>query len=250
MIIIKDNAKKRRLFTTIFQIIKTCSSVVHIHLTQDAFSIQGMDHSHVCLFDIQFKMQWFDKYEVIDMLINIDTIILSNILSFGVDTAEIRIEPSEDTIQIDFIHSKYSKFFNIPLIDVDYSWMSIPTCEYDTEFLIPAKIIHEVCSQLITFGDILTICCTEENITLHTKDISKGEMKVVISIDDLIDYSIVEGEKIEVQYSLQYIQKFCLNTNICDNIHFSISKDAPLKISYLSHEDCIIQFFIAPKIED
>jgi len=249
MIIIRDSIK-RRLFSTIFQILKISSSIVHIHLTNDAFSIQGMDNSHVCLFDIQLKREWFEEYNMIDSVIHIDTTILSTILSFGAsDTNEIRITSEQDIIQIDFIHPIYNKFFQIPLIDADYSWMSIPnTSEYDTEFIVPAKIINEICSQLITFGDIVTFCCSEDNITLYTNDSSNGEMKVVIPIDDLMEYSIVEGETVQVQYSLRYIQRYCLNTNICNHIHFSISRDSPLKIAYLS-TNCLIQFFIAPKID-
>jgi proliferating cell nuclear antigen PCNA len=254
MITINDS-KKRRIFTILFQIIKSCSSIVHIHLKEDKMYIQGMDHSQVCLFDIEFKQEWFASYDDInDTLIHIDTFIFYNILSFNsTDTKELKIILGEDgdSIQIDFNIDKYSKYFTIPLIDTDYSWMTIPSYDYDSEFTISSKIICEICSQLITFGDVLTIHCTEENIVLYSKDVTKGEMKVVISIDDLDDYSIIENTTIVVQYSLNYIQKFCLNTHLSNQIQFSISKEVPLKIAYLSQtDDCIIQFFVSPKIED
>ena len=252
MIVIRDS-KKRRLFTTMVQIIKSSSSIVNMYLKKDNMSIQGMNDSQVCLFDIQIQNSWFSEYDIIeDKMIHIDSTILYNILSFGsVDTEELKITLEEDTISLDFIHPKYDKFFNIPLIDYEYSWMSIPENDYDSEFSISSKLINEICSQLIVFGDVLTICCSQENITLYSKDITKGEMKVVISINDLIDYSIIEDSTIEVRFSLNYIQKLCLNTNICSDIQFSLSKNMPLKITYLSqNEEYKLHFFVSPKIED
>lgn len=252
MIVIHDS-KKRRLFTSIVQIIKSSSSIVNIHLKKDSINIQGMNDSQVCLFDIQIQKNWFSEYDIMeDKMIHINSIILYNILSFGSDdTEKLQITPEEDTISIDFIHPKYNKYFNIPLIDYEYSWMNIPENEYDSEFSIPSKLINEICSQLIVFGDILTICCSQENITLYSKDITKGEMKVVISIDDLIDYSIIEDSTIEVRFSLNYIHKLCLNTNISSDIQFSVSKNMPLKITYLSqNEEYMLRFFVSPKIED
>lgn len=260
MIVIQDS-KKRRIFTILFQIIKSSSSIVHLHLKEDKMYIQVMDHSQVCLFDIEINKEWFAEYDDIhDMLIHIDTAIFYNILSCSsTDTQELKINVGEDegddieSIQVDFILEKYSKFFTIPLIDTDYSWMKIPSYEYDSEFTIPSKMICDICSQLMSFGDVLTIHCTEENIVLYSKDNTKGEMKVVISIEDLIDYSIIENATIVVQYSLNYIQKYCLNTNLSNHIQFSLSKEVPLRITYLSEEinkDCNIQFFVSPKIED
>lgn len=254
MILLNDS-KKRRIFTILFQIIKSCSSIVHIHLKEDRMYIQGMDISQVCLFDIEIKREWFSKFDDIkDILIHIDTVIFYNILSFNsTDTQELKINLGEDgdSIQFDFILEKFNKYFTIPLIDTDYSWMKIPSYEYDSVFTISSKMICDIFSQLMTFGDVLTIHCTEENIILYSKDLTKGEMKVVISIEDLVDYSIIENTTIVVKYSLNYIQKYCLNTNLSSQIQFSISKEVPLKITYLSEtDDCIIQFFVSPKIED
>ena len=245
MLIIKEE-NKRRLFTAFFQVLKSCSIIINIHFKSDLMHIQGMDQSHICLYDIQIVKEWFDEYDFHEYMIHVDPTIMSNILSMN--THEIKIDV-DDALYVDLFHPKYSKSFVIPLIDTDYSWMYITESDYDAVFSLQTKLMNEFCNQLSMFGNIMTFCCTEDNIKLQTDDGSNGEMKVVISIDDLSDYSIIEGETIQMHYSLQYINKFCLNAKIGDHVQFSISKSLPLKLTYNAGKGCDIRFYIAPKID-
>ena len=77
-----------------------------------------------------------------------------------------------------------------------------------------------------------------------------GEMLVNIPIDDLNEYSIVEGEVIDLKYSLNYIAKMCLTNKISNEVVFCISADYPMKIKYDLGDESSIVFYIAPKISD
>jgi hypothetical protein len=76
-------------------------------------------------------------------------------------------------------------------------------------------------------------------------------MKVEIKSENLIDYSITEGEQIDIEYSINYIQKVFFLAKTFDIIYFSISKSLPLKLSFhLDYDSSKLEFYIAPKIED
>ena len=121
--------------------------------------------------------------------------------------------------------------------------------DYDAEFSIGAKKICELCSQLLIFGDIMNVKCNEDKIDLVSKGVG-GEMAVNIPIDDLTEFSISEGEVIDISYSLNYIHKMCLNAKLSSDISFSISKDYPLRIKYDLGEESVVMFYMAPRIDD
>ena len=102
---------------------------------------------------------------------------------------------------------------------------------------------------MLAFGTDLNIKCSEERIDLVTDGIV-GEMLVNIPIDDLNEYSIVEGDVIDLKYSLNYIAKMCLTNKLSSEVIFSISADYPMKINYDLGDDSSIVFYIAPKISD
>jgi proliferating cell nuclear antigen PCNA len=145
--------------------------------------------------------------------------------------------------------SEFKKFFKIPLCEYEYNEMNITEKEYDCEFSLSSKEIAENFTQLINFGDDITIHCTQEEVQLITAGIS-GEMQVDIPIDHLSCYSIVEDEEINLTYSLLYLNKMCITNKISSEIEFSLSNDFPMKICYDLGENSKLLFFIATKIEN
>ena len=102
---------------------------------------------------------------------------------------------------------------------------------------------------MLLFGTDINICCSEEKIDLITHGVT-GQMTVNIPIEDLNEYSIIEGEEINLNYSLSYIAKMCLTNKLTNNIEFCISSTFPMKIKYDLGEESSLVFYIAPKIKD
>jgi proliferating cell nuclear antigen len=75
-------------------------------------------------------------------------------------------------------------------------------------------------------------------------------MLVNIPIEDLTEYSIVEGGEINLSYSLNYIYKMCLTNKLSNEIIFNISEEYPMKIQYDLGDESYMIFFIAPKISN
>jgi proliferating cell nuclear antigen len=251
-----SNKNKKDLFVALFQIIKGCTSVVRVIFKEDKMYIQGMDKSHICLFEVNIQKIWFDDYTIDkETTVCFDTNIFHLIISSKQESHDIIMHSyGEDNINIDLIsqeHTKgeFNKYFKIPLADFDYDEMNIPDVDYDAEFSISSKKICEITSQMLAFGTDLNIKCSEEKIDLVTDGIV-GEMLVNIPIDDLNEYSIVEGDVIDLKYSLNYIAKMCLTNKLSSEVIFSISADCPMKINYNLGDDSSIVFYMAPKISD
>jgi proliferating cell nuclear antigen PCNA len=255
---------KKDVFLSLFQLLKNCSSVVNLLFSDKHLYIQGMDKSHVCLFDITIDRTWFSSYEfghASDCELCLDTTFFHNVLSMNQEhhTIHLEFDPSDDYAYIhltnnDLKKSDFDRFFKLPLADLEVQLLEIPDVEYDAEFSLSSKKIVEIATQLLLFGDTMEVKCNEDKIDLCSRGVS-GEMTVNIPIDDLSEYSISEGETVELAYSLNYIQKMCLTTKLSTDIQFSVSSAYPLRIQYNlgfepSSGDSRAIFFIAPKVTD
>ena len=244
------------LFIALFHILKNCSTIVNISFDIENVHIQGMDKSHICLFDISIQKNWFNNYEVDELTrVAFDTNVFHLIISNKTDGYDILIHSeTEDNLNIDLLASQntkgeFNKHFKIPLCEYDYEEMNIPTTDYEAEFSISSKKICEIVSQMVVFGTDINIRCSEEKIDLVTNGVT-GEMLVNIPIDDLTEFCIIEDEKIDLTYSLSYINKMCLTNKLSNEIEFFVSSESPMKIKYdLGYESTLL-FFIAPKISD
>jgi proliferating cell nuclear antigen PCNA len=255
-IVISDKQKKE-LFISIFQLIKNTSSTLTIFFNDDHMYIQGMDKSHICLFDIHMDISWFNSYtknEGDESKICLNGQIFHNIISMAQELHEIIVQydGNPDKINIQIVSnnsSEYNKYFNLPLCDFENQLLKIPQVEYDAEFSINSKRFNELASQLLVFGDTLNIKCDEESISLMSTGIN-GEMLVLVPIDDLNEYSISEGETVNLFYSLNHIHKMCITNKLSSEIEFGISTVYPMKIKYSLGDSSQVVFYIAPKIED
>ena len=256
-IVISDKAKKD-IFVALFQTLKNCSSIITINFELGRMYIQGMDKSHVCLFDVALLNTWFQEFEIDKpFTISFDSTIFFTIINSKQDSNDIIIKKNsddEDNLFVELLSQKHSKgefnkYFKIPLVEYEYDLMGIPSVDYDAEFSIHSKKICEIVSQMMVFGTDILIKCSEEKIDLITNGVT-GEMLVNIPIEDLTQYSIVEGEEIQLSYSLSYIHKMCLTNKLSSEIDFFVSADSPMKLKYDLGNDSYIEFYIAPKVND
>lgn len=255
---IKDKGKKD-LFIALFQNLKNCSNLLCVLFELDHVFIQGMDKSHICLFEVKIQNTWFDSYETsTKCYICFDSQVFHTTISVANEHNDMEIEydeTNEDSqLSIHILTKKegtgcFNKHFKIPLAEFDYSIMEIPETDYDVEFVMQSKQITEIISQMLVFGSDINIKCDENSIKLIAMGIS-GEMEVDIPIEDLKEYSIVEDEIIQTSYSLNYIYKMCMNNKLSNTLHFCINKELPMKLFYDLGDNSSCVFYIAPKIVD
>jgi proliferating cell nuclear antigen PCNA len=216
-----------------------------------------MDKSHICLFDVKITKEWFTNYEIKETIkICFDTNIFHSIISTKNENQDLIIkmdDADQDTLYINFISqekeskkNEFKKFFKMPLVEYQYEEMSIPVVDYDAEFSLSSKLAADMFSQLSNFGNDINFTCSEDSIHLTSTSVA-GEMCVQIPIDDLTSYSIVEGDKIILDYSLLYLNKMCITNKLSQDIEFCLSNECPMKIAYPLGEGSTIVFYMAPK---
>jgi hypothetical protein len=277
---IVSNKDKKELFVSLFQVLKNCSSLINCKFEPDFLHIQGMDKSHVCLYDVKIAKAWFDTYNIESTTkVCFESSVFHSIISTKSDNQDLIVKMEEDTLNIQFINTQlentldveqekgkktkkkvekkeniakvnekndFKKLFKMPLAEYEYEEMHIPVVDYDAEFEFSSKLATDMFAQLSNFGNDINFTCSEDSIHLTTTSIS-GEMCIQIPIDDLSCYSIVEGDKVILNYSLLYLNKMCITNKLSNEIEFCLSNDCPMKIAYPLGEGSSIIFYMAPK---
>jgi proliferating cell nuclear antigen PCNA len=260
MNIVINNPQKAECFATIFQHIKVFTEHINIFFEKDQLYIQAMDSSRVSIFEVNLPSDWFDVYEHSSpaaIKLGISASIMFKILNARDKTQQINIvyEDNGDKLNIHFTSdnkSEFDKHFEASTIDMESELMNIPVIDYQAEFTVASSNFANIINQLKMFGESLEINCSEEKIMLCASSVEQGKMFVEIKIDDLSEFTINEGETVELSFALTYLHNICLYNKIAKDMEIKISANYPLKIIYTlpGHENAKLTFYLAPRISD
>lgn len=253
-IIISDNDKAEQ-FINIFQNIKLLSDSFSVEFREDCFYVQGMDSSHVSIFEINLNKDWFDSYNIEEaIVIGMTANIFPKILMTWTNDHNITLSMSkDDKLDIAFEKSngntEYNKYFEVPLIDLDVEKLSIPEQEYTLDIEFDSRKLKKLIDELSILGEHVNIVCNETEINATSKSI-EGSMKINIPFDDIEAYSIEEGQTIDVTYSLKYIKNMCVFNKVSPTVLLYLTSGQPLQFKYAMDETSYLRFYIAPTIDD
>jgi len=255
-----NNSIKSETFALIFQHIKAFTEHIIIMFEKDRVYFQSMDSARISVFELFIPSNWFDKYELQNegsIPIGVSSSLLFKILNTRDKNQETRLvfDPeNEDKLSIHFTSEDkavFDKHFELPLVDLDTELMGIPEMECNAEFSISSASFASIISQLKMFGDTLDIVCNEEKIELRSLSDGAGKMSVDIPIDELSEYSIDEGETINLSFGLNTLNNICLYHKITKEVKIKLIKDYPMQIVYYFGDDNTkLIFYLAPKIKD
>jgi proliferating cell nuclear antigen PCNA len=257
---------KKNVFVSLFNIIKCNTTNISLVFKHDLLFIQGMDKSHISLFNVDIQKNWFTSYDYDgegdknandEFIICLDTNTFYNIINNVTKNQSIIIETNKDNDYINInlldtdykVKEEYNKSYKLPLIENEYEFLNIPEIDYECEFLINSKKICDITNQMQIFGSDIKIQCCEDFIEF-TSNGTSGEMSVNIITDDLDEFTIEVDKNFMFTYNLNYLNKMCLTKNLSDKIYFKLSNDCPLKIKYdLDDENIDINFYVSPKLD-
>jgi proliferating cell nuclear antigen PCNA len=270
--VVVSEPAKARVFCGIFQHMKHFCDHINIIFKKDFVHAQGMDNSHISIFELFIPTIWFDAYNHpgdSDIVVGINVGLFHKILNTRDEGQEIFIKydiEKPDKLYLHFITSSssskplFDKHFELPLIELESEMMSIPEVDYAAEFSLSSSNFATIVGQLRQFGSDLHIKCNEDEIRLTAKSNESGNMSVVVPIDDLSLFAINEGETLNLSFSLSHLHNICSFHKISDSINIKISGDYPLKATYFlekiadDDEDMTnksrVVVFLAPRVSD
>ena len=255
----QDNASR---FCALFKGLRAFSDSLVWNLSAGGIDMQCLDAGCCCLFAARLERTWFDEYEFAETdshVLGFHTKTLHKVLGTKEDgqSIEIKSDPDSDVVSFDFkpvdataVTTTYSKFFTVPLVDIDAEQLVPDQTESDADLTLPTRRFVELVTQLALFDSTVEANFTDGGIEFAA-DGADGEMRVELSLDDVEEYAIGEGERVSESYSLSYLQAVGNFARLGSEVNISVSSDRPLEAKYvLGPEGSHAVFYIAPRIKE
>ena len=267
-ITLKDKVKVSQ-FSSIMKNLKNFSSDIEIIIDKNRLYAQGMDSSHICLYELVLHNDWFCEYNVDkSCVLGLNCEMLSKVLNCLSNEQIITMIYNEKKDNLRMIlkpidgESGIVKEFKIPLMDIDAELLEIPEAEFSADIEMISSQFGELVNQLSIFGSEFEIKCSD-NIII-TGNGENGSMNAVIKNDDIISYAIEEDTELILTYSGLYINLITSFSKINNKVQIHLSNDIPMKIQYGmdnfmdndgsddddEEDKNFIRFFLAPRISD
>ena len=268
-----NDKKKAECFSVIFQNTKDFSDHTVMYFDENGLFMQGMNNSHVCLYELRIPSEWFHKYNYTSsmekLLLGINNETVYKIINTKQEEHSIYFKYTDDADHMEINFKKNTeekkdskdskdskssqtlvldKYYQIKLIDLEENLLEIPETEYNVDIMIPTKSFADIIQELTIFHTDLKIICTDEKIDLIANG-NNASMKANIDIDDLNEYAIEEDYEYKQNYSLEFMKLMTQFSKLSNEIFIGLSDSTPMKVEYKFQEG-VISLYLAPKIED
>ena len=249
-----NDKRKCELFINIFNNLKKFTDTISLIFDEERLYIQGMDASHVCIYELSLDKSWFCVWNVEHSSeFGICLTIFNKILHTWSDKQSLLIYSEDnDKLDIEFtsdVKGEFNKFFQLPLMDIETEHLCVPEMEYQADIEIESKKLKDIIDDLACFNDTINFKCDETELSIDANS-SEGSMKVVITMDDIEMLAVEEGKTIEARFSIRYIGEMCQFYKLSKNCTIHTSEDIPIQIKYEIDETSFIRFYLAPKISE
>lgn len=238
---------KYSVFKILMENIGDINNQVNITLYKTHMYIQGMDPSHVCLFELNLVDTWFQEYNVdTSITVGVDLDIVNKIISCCGKTQSVQFQTSENTDKITINlkggkGTELDKSFETTIYDFEIELLNITDIDSDIDISIDAQLLNTLVEQIAVFGDSIRFECSDTGITLISKENKLStEMKCKIDIDKIATYSTTDID-VNNEYSILYYSKLCKYAKLMKKgatVDIHIATDVPLIMKYnLSSEN-------------
>ena len=229
------NATKVYQFTQILQNLKNISSELNLVCKEEGLYAQGMDSSHICLFEMNITPEWFDGYSCTEpCIMGVHCEMLFKIISCIKEGQHIdmKFDPnnSGDKLIIDLLGNSYDKSFELTLVNIEEDMVELPEKEYTADIRFVSKDFAKLVNQLSIFGDKLKISCGDD-IVLNSEN-EFGKVDITVKEDDIIEYMMEEGAETESEFGIKFIHMITKFSNLNKELSIHMSNDFPLKLCY------------------
>ncbi|XP_053212865.1 proliferating cell nuclear antigen-like [Panonychus citri] len=248
----------------ILEAIKDLVSEASWDCSTTGMSLQAMDTSHVSLVSVQLKSEGFDKYRCDrNLTLGMNLASLAQIVKAAGNDDVITIKAPDDADKITLIFETKNEAekweYEIKLMNLDSEYLGIPETDYSVKALLPSHKFQRICRDLSQIGDSVTISAAKDGIRFSTTgDLGSGTVKLnqTASADKPEEtVSVKVEEPIILSFALKYLNHFARATALSPQVSLSLSKDVPLVVEYMIHDDDddeigYIRYYLAPKIEE
>lgn len=218
--------------------------------SKEGIELVAMDPANVAMVVFKLLSSTFAEYslkENVFMALNLSN--LKQVLKRAKpeDVLSLEITP-ENRLQITF-KSSTTRTFTLPIIDIEEKEQRIPELSFPTVIETVSHILNDAIEDVDIVGESVSFEVDREKFTVSAEgDLSKAMIE--IKADDLTTIKADTNEKIRSKYSIEYLKKMMMGSKLADTVKIMFNKDYPLKLEYKTIDKVLLDFILAPRVDN
>jgi len=216
-------------------------------VTPEYIELVAMDPANVAMVIFKLLASSFAEYQIeqqTQIAINLSN--LKQVLRRAKPTDMLTLELEEGKLKIT-LKSKTTRTFSLAIIDIEEKEQRIPELTFDAAVELDSSELNEAIEDVDIVAESVSFSCIGQTFTISAEgDLSKA--KIDINADDSTKINC-EGES-KSKYSVEYLKKMINGSKLSDRVAIRFSKDYPLKLEYKTVDKVMLNFILAPRVEN
>lgn len=212
--------------------------------------LRAMDPSRVAMVDMELPKSAFESYECTEELpigVNFDD--MKNIMKRSGVNEKLELEKVEKEARLKIrFRGKSSRTFSLPLLDLGKEELSVPRISFVATIKLPAATLMEAIKDAEVVSDFVKITAEEDRIRISASG-DRGEVEVEITKESGELLSVELKESAHALYSLTYLGKMMVASNLSDVAVLMFSTDMPLRLDFNLASGGRLVYYLAPRME-
>ena len=231
--------------------VKTLVEEATFEANSEGLTFRAMDPSHVALVDLTLPGPSWQAYQCdkpFKFSLRVEDLVKVISRADAKDSLEMK-ETEEDTISFTF-QNGYKREFTIHLIESTAASAPLPKLEFETKATVTKAILDKILGDMSVVADQVTIQATKEKVTFGGKsDVGKAEVALAKNDADVL--KLESNAESKATFSIEYLTSIIRALSVADTIDIQYSTKKPLKLTFsLNSQGAILQFFLAPRVQD
>ncbi|MCS7097450.1 MAG: proliferating cell nuclear antigen (pcna) [Candidatus Methanomethyliaceae archaeon] len=212
--------------------------------------LRAMDPSRVAMVDLELPASAFESYDCKDEIpigVNFDD--MKSIMKRVKTDEKLSLEKSESEarLKIKFL-GKFTRTFSLPLLDIGKEELSVPKITFSTNIKLLVSALEDAIKDAEVVSDFIKIIVERDLLKIIASG-DRGEVEIEITKDSGELLSIEFSEPSHALYSLAYLKKMMVATDLSDVCTLMFSTDMPLRLDFNMATGGKITYYLAPRME-
>lgn len=236
-------------FKNILHFIESFLTELNFKINEEGIYIMSMDSNHISFIDCFIPSKMFGLYNCpAEIVRGFDFKSLNKILSHINYDDELIMIFNEDTTEIKYINTKYTKHYVLKNMEIENDALDVQDMVKMTYIHLDSKYFFSLMNNFVDIGDNLRIKLLESKEKISIKSSNEiTELKMVLNNDDL---EIDHFQDICLEFNIKNILSFSKGYNLSEKIQIKIGPDVPIQMSYIFKNEGHLHYYVAPKISD
>ena len=216
-------------------------------IDKDKIELIAMDPANVAMVIFKLLSTAFTEYDVkepLDLTINLDSFkqVLKRINADDTMTLEL----INNKLKIE-LRSNTTRTFNLSLINSEASVKKVPDLKFPLKIEMQTSLFDQAIEDSDIISDSVSFIVDKDMFTLESLG-SLTSSKVDLLNDNLT--KIQAQDKVSSRYSIEYLKKMIKTSKLSNEVLIQFNKDYPLKLSYKILDKMLMEFILAPRVQN